>query len=159
MGTWVTQAQFRNFKVTSLDGKTLYEGLPPLPAGESGLRSALAVFRDGTRLRLRRTIRSTVSIVRRSSATARLAGWRNNRCASVPARPTAARSGLEASDQSRLVVRLVDGGNDRWRQQALPAPAAKWQEFPFELQPTASSTVPHLQIEVPGAAQPSGSIR
>ena len=31
VGTWITQAQFRNFKVTSLDGKTLYDGLPSIP--------------------------------------------------------------------------------------------------------------------------------
>lgn len=37
VGTRATQAQFRNFKVTLLDGKTLHEGLPPLPEGNPGI--------------------------------------------------------------------------------------------------------------------------
>ena len=31
VGTWSTQSEFKNLKVTSLDGKALYEGLPALP--------------------------------------------------------------------------------------------------------------------------------
>ena len=45
VGTWQTQAQFRNFKVTSLDGKTLHEGLPPLPKQETGVAPTLASVR------------------------------------------------------------------------------------------------------------------
>ncbi len=44
VGTWQTQAQFRNFKVTSLDGKTLHEGLPPLPEAEPGIAPAWRPF-------------------------------------------------------------------------------------------------------------------
>ena len=45
VGTWQTQAQFRNFKVTSLDGKTFYKGLPPLPKQETGVAPTLASVR------------------------------------------------------------------------------------------------------------------
>jgi alpha-N-arabinofuranosidase len=38
VGTWSTQARFRNFKVTSLDGKTLYEGLPQVGEEAFGAR-------------------------------------------------------------------------------------------------------------------------
>jgi len=39
VGTWRTQARFRNIRVSSLDGKTLLEGLPPLPPQAGGLHS------------------------------------------------------------------------------------------------------------------------
>jgi len=37
VGTWATQAQYRNFKVASLDGTVLHEGLPPLPKHQPGV--------------------------------------------------------------------------------------------------------------------------
>ncbi len=35
VGTWATEARFRNLKVTSLDGRALHEGLPALPTAAS----------------------------------------------------------------------------------------------------------------------------
>ena len=151
VGTWLTQAEFRNLRVTSLDGATLYEGLPPVP--EDDARSAPRW----------RTIGSATASI---SLDEPLNG---ERCKFVETKPPFGGIAqgpvnvlggevyrgslyLRGRAPDGLRVRLVDG-EDMLAEQALPAPSAEWQEMPIELAPTGSSEDAALEIVVPGEGE------
>ncbi len=148
IGTWSTQAQFRNIKVVSLDGRTLHEGLPPLPPGDAGAAPGWRSFGNGT-----------VS----SSAEEALNGAKCRKIeaggdlAGVSQQPLCIRAGevyrgsiwARGEAPGGLVVRLVDG-DALLTEQALPAPGAAWKEFPVELKPSAASDAAALRVGVRG---------
>ncbi|MCU0873785.1 MAG: DUF1080 domain-containing protein [Pirellulaceae bacterium] len=149
VGTWTTQTQFRNFQVTSLDGTVLHQGLPPLPAQEAhnapGWRpfgnAKIAVTKDnplnGAQCRQIESAGELSGLVQQPLAIRAGEVYRG----SIWARGEAA---------GGLAVRLVIDGQVV-AEQAIPAPASDWQEFPVELKPSASSDNAELQVGVRGA--------
>ncbi len=151
VGTWQTQAQFRNFRVTSLDGKTLHEGLPPLPKQERGIaptwrplggaKVAVATDRplNGARCRQIEAAGEFSGLVQQPLAIRAGEVYRG----SIWARGEAA---------GGLAVRLVAGGKVLG-EQTLGVPRPDWQEFPVELKPAVSSDDAELQVGVRGAGK------
>jgi alpha-N-arabinofuranosidase len=150
VGTWSTQAQFRNFKVTSLDGETLFTGLPPLPAGDESAAPGWHVAGsaqastsndnplNGDKCKLVKTSNKAGGLVQRPmkiSAGETYSG-------SLWARGTA---------KGDLQVRLLVSGNVI-AQQTLPAPSEQWEQMPIHLEPTESSDYAALEILLPASA-------
>ncbi|MCL4204487.1 MAG: DUF1080 domain-containing protein [Pirellulaceae bacterium] len=148
VGTWSTQAQFRNFKVASLDGKLLHEGLPPLPEQTTGVAPGWRTLGNA------KVAASTDSplngaLCRRVETDGAWGG--------LAQRPLSIRAGevyrgsVWARGQAAggLAVRLV-AGDKILAEQTIAAPSPDWHEFPVELQPTAASDDAELQIGVRG---------
>jgi alpha-N-arabinofuranosidase len=148
VGTWVTRAQFRNFRVASLEGKTLHEGLPPLPKGNVG--GAPAWRSCGT---------AEVSVAAENA----LNGTQckkvesNGDLSGLAQGPLCIRDGevyrgsfwVRGEAPEGLVIRLL-AGETVLAEQTLSAPSAEWKEFPVELRPTTSSAAAVLQVAVRG---------
>lgn len=148
VGTWLTQAWFRNFAVKSLDGKSLHEGLPPLPKQEPGVAPAWRPL-GGAKVSTITGNALNGDKYRQIISTGELAG--------LAQRPMAVRSGevyrgsLWAKGEAAggLVVRLV-AGDVMLAEQTLPAPGAEWREYGIELKPTASSDDAELLVGIRG---------
>jgi alpha-N-arabinofuranosidase len=148
VGTWSTQTQFRNFKVTSLDGKVLHEGLPPLPKQETGAAPAWRPFGNakvvastdnplnGAQCRQIESVGEGGGLVQQPLDIRAGEVYRG----SIWARGSAA---------GGLIVRLV-ADDQVLAEQVLAVPSADWQEFAVELKPTASSDNAELQVGVRG---------
>jgi len=148
VGTWRTQAQFRNIKVVSLDGRTLFEGLPPLPQPDP--HSAPQWLPFG---------RVEVSVETENALNA--AKCRKLVCSGpsggLAQQPLCIREGecyrgslwVRGSAPGGLFVRLA-AGKQVLAEQTLPAPRAQWQEMPLELKPSGSSRTAALQVGVRG---------
>jgi alpha-L-arabinofuranosidase len=148
IGTWDTQAQFRGIKVVSLDGKTLHEGLPPVPGASRGVAPGWRPFGAGT-----------VSVATEGA----LNGAKCRKIESdgpeacLVQEPLCLRAGeaVRGSLWARgeapggLVVRFAEGGKTL-AEQVLPAPGAEWREYPVELKPEAGSDQASLQVAVKG---------
>ncbi len=148
VGTWATQARFKNFKVTSLDGKVLHEGLPPIPAAEAGVAPGWSTMGEAT-VSTSKENPLNGTACRRIEAKAPLGGIRQQ-----PLRIVAGevyRGSLWARGEAAegLKVRLTDGKN-LLAEQTLAAPATDWKELPIELTAAGSSDSAALEIAVLG---------
>jgi alpha-N-arabinofuranosidase len=155
VGTWITQAQFKDFKVTSLERKTLHEGLPPLPKSASSSAPFWRPFGD---------LHGEPAFGRVSVSTEDpLNGKRCMRiqsevgCDGVAQGPIRIRAGevyrgslWARGDAHRLCIELMDGEKRLAEQDVRPI--AEWKKFPFELRPTASSDTATLKIGTACAA-------
>jgi alpha-N-arabinofuranosidase len=151
VGTWSTQAQFRNFKVSALDGKVLHEGLPPLPKRAAGIAPAWRPFGNakvsvatdnplnGAKCRQLESAGDFGGLVQQPLVIRQGEAYRG----SLWARGAAA---------GGLAVRLVADGQVL-AEQAVPAPSSDWKEFPVELKPSASSENAELQVGVRGTGR------
>ncbi len=148
VGTWNTQAQFRNFKVTSLDGRTLFAGLPPLP--EPDPRAAPRWFPFGAvKVSVATDNPLNADQCRKLETTGPLGG--------LAQQPLCMRAGeryqgslwVRGQAPEGLVVRLV-AGEQVLAEQTLPPPGAEWQEMPLDLRPAASCKTASLRIGVRG---------
>jgi len=151
VGTWSTQAKFTNFKVASLDGKTLFEGLPPIPPAQLGTAPFWQSF-------------GQVSV--ETSTENPLNGERCKRIESKGGTggllqgPVCVRAGetyrgsvwVRGQADDGLSVRLCDGDNVL-AEARVAAPSAEWQEFPIELKPAASCDAATLQVALQGAGK------
>lgn len=148
VGTWSTQAEFRNLKVTSLEGKTLHEGLPPIPkadleaapgwrvAGSADVSTLAEGALNGDKCKLIATSGDAGGLAQapmkiEAGETYRGSLWVRG----------------EAADG--LHVQLLDG-DKVLAEQVLPKPAAEWEERAIELKSTGSSDHAALQITVGG---------
>ena len=151
VGTWATQAQFRNFRVTSLDGRLLHEGLPAPPQPEAGIAPTWRPLGE----------------VQLSTSTDRpLNGQRCRQFESTGAggglaqQPMSVRAGevyrgslwVRGQAAGGLAVRLVADGRVL-AEQTLAAPGTDWQELALELRPTASADDADFQVTVRGSGQ------
>jgi len=142
VGTWLTRAKFRNIKVTALDGKVLFEGLPEVPkhttarywqafgqgevyvTGENPLNSNLCQFIASN---------AGETGVRQSPLRIRAGEVYQG---SVWVRGEASKG---------LVVRLKDG-DKVIAEQKLPAPTREWKEYPIEFKPAETAENATLEI-------------
>jgi len=147
VGTWRTQARFRNLKVATLDGKTLFKGLPELKPPAAAAHQ-WAAYGQG---RSKRTTQQPLNgdwcqlLVCESGET----GFQQTPlyirkghayCGSLWARGDA---------PDGLVVRLLDG-RKTLAEKVLPAPSRQWQEFSFELAPDATAENATIQVGLRG---------
>jgi alpha-N-arabinofuranosidase len=151
VGTWNTQAQFRNFRVTSLDGSTLHEGLPPIPEDIPNAAPGWRVVGPATV--------STSTSNPPNGEKCKLIDSRGNSggLAQQPMNVLAGeayRGSLWVRGEAPAGLRVQLRGGDRvLAEQTLPAPSAQWQEMPIELESTGSSDHATLQITVGGAGR------
>jgi len=148
VGTWATQTQFRNFKVASLDGRVLHEGLPPLPKDEAGVAPAWQPF-GNAKLATLTDNPLNGDRCRQIESAGEFGG--------VAQQPLCIRAGevyrgsiwVRGQAARGLAVRLVADGKVL-AEQAIPAPGPAWQEFPVELKPAAASDHARLEAGVRG---------
>ncbi len=152
VGTWQTQAEFRNLKVASLDGKVLYDGLPELLTQPALARRWTSFGPAKVYLDTDRPLNSRYS--QRLVADSGESGLEQT--------PYAIRAGetyrgsLWARGEAAggLDVALLDGDKPL-AAAALSSVTADWKELPFELRPTASCENATLRITVQGKAEVS----
>ncbi len=151
VGTWVTQAQFRDFKVVSLEGQTLYEGLPPLPAGESDVAPRWRAFGS-----------VRVSESREDPLNGKQCKLieSDGESGGLNQQPLCVRAGevyrgslwARGGDRGRLAVRLV--ANDSIvAEQTIAMLTSDWKEYPLEFASDISSDRAQLQIEISSASK------
>ena len=146
ISTWSTQARFRNVKVATLDGKTLYEGLPSLGEDKFGAKHWSIVGSGKAGIESDDPLNSNfcVQIDAAAGETGLSQGRFNIRKDEVYAGSLWARGRA-----SGLTVRLVNGGDSIIAQQKLAAPGSDWQELKFELRPKVSDANATFQVIVP----------
>ena len=147
VGTWATQARFRNLKVTALNGDLLLEGIPELPHQET---TALHWQKFGS---------GAVEIVSRDAAN----GKSSQRLVSadeetgIEQAPFAVHSGEQyvgslfarAEDASRLIVRLRSG-DVVLASASVNVTGDGWAEYPFSLAVDQEALNATLQISIAG---------
>ncbi len=153
LGTWATQARFRNIRVTAPDGRVLFEGLPsPGPSAFAARHwtpygpAAVALSTEGA------ANGTAFARIRGAAADAGEAGLRqSNLCVragdalrgSVHVRGTAPKG---------LALRLVADGRTL-AAATVPVPdGGAWTEVPVTLTPSADAPAAVLEIATSGAA-------
>ena len=149
IGTWATQAKFRKLKVTDLDGKVLFEGLPPAGKPTFAARhwrlfgSATAGIEDDDPLNSNFSVR-----LQNSEGTSGL----EQDAVRIRAGETYVGSlWARGSAPEGLSVRLISGGRPLVEQK-LSAPSRDWSEMTFKLRPEVSDANATLQVVVQGKA-------
>ncbi|MDD2601179.1 MAG: DUF1080 domain-containing protein [Kiritimatiellae bacterium] len=147
VGTWSTQARFRNFKVTALDGRTLHEGPPTLPKAHESEVPAWRVVGGAAAVTVREQPLNGEKC--KQVATKDQAGG----LAQQPIKITAGEVykgslWLRGESAGDLQLVLKDGAK-LLATQSLPKPAGEWREIPIELKPSGSTTSASLEITLP----------
>ena len=150
VGTWVTQAEFRSLKVTSLDGKQLYAGLPDLLTQPSVAHRWELVGEGRAYLDTERALNSRFS-QRLVSAGGEVGLQQTSLC--VKAGETY-RGSLWARGQAPdgITVGLLDG-KQCLATATLAKPTADWKELAFELRPARTAEDATFQIVIRGKAE------
>jgi alpha-N-arabinofuranosidase len=147
VGTWATQAEFRNIKVNTLDGKTLFSGLPK-PPGPPSVAKFWEPYGPG-----RFAIQEGDALNCESCQTFAGDGSETG----VQQTPLCIRQGetyrgsLWARGESLggIVVRLLNGTHVL-QEVTLPAPTSEWREYPIVLKPEAAAENATVQIGLRG---------
>lgn len=149
VGTWTTQALFRNFKVTSLDGKTLHEGLPPLPesrgaavpgwrpVGSAKVSTSTENPLNGEKSKLIETTGPSGGLAQQPIKISEGEIYRGSLW-------------IRGNAPGGLRVQLLIDGKVV-AEQSLAAPGKEWQEMPIELKSSGTFDNAALQILVQGA--------
>lgn len=149
IGTWATQAKFRNMKVTSLDGTLLFQGTP------SVLKQSFEVkhwqlFGSGTAEAEHDNPFNSNCSIRIKNKTGSTGLSQSN--FDLQASETYTGSlWTRGSVSDGMIVRMVND-NGIIAEQKLDAPGQNWQEKTFELKPDVSESDATLQIIVNGKA-------
>jgi alpha-N-arabinofuranosidase len=146
VGTWSTQARFRNFKVTSLDGKTLYEGLPKVGEEVFGARH-WSVFGPG-KADLTSDNPSNSDFCVQIDAAAGMTGLAQDEFCIQAGERYVGSLWTRGKASAGLVVRLVSGDKTLAEHKA-GTPTANWRELKFDLRPRVCDANATLQIAVP----------
>jgi alpha-N-arabinofuranosidase len=155
VGTWATQAQFRNFKVASLDGKTLHEGLPPLPAAQRSVVPSWQAFGDLSGESASGHVSTSTENPLNGIQCKRIQSEVG--CDGISQGPICIRAGevyrgslWARGNAHRLCIELMDGETRLGGRDVHPV--EEWKEFPFEFKPVASSDTATLRIGTACAA-------
>jgi alpha-N-arabinofuranosidase len=136
IGTWATQAVFRNPRVKSLDGKILYEGIPKNLARRNTAKFWQAygpaeVYLDSTD--------PLNSQVCQKIVTTDEGGGLQQKGLCIRARQSYEGSvWLKGDAPDGIIVRLV-GDNGRQTEKSIDRPSSKWRQYNFTLKPKWSS--------------------
>jgi alpha-N-arabinofuranosidase len=147
VGTWGTQVEFCNFKVSGLDGKPLFSGLPKLP-GPPPVAKFWDPYGPG-----RFAVQEGSALNCEYSQT--IAG--DGPETGVQQMPLCIRQGetyrgslwAKGEAPSGIVVRLLDG-TQMLQEVTLPASTPEWCEYPIVLKPQAAAENATLQIGLRG---------
>ncbi len=147
VGTWNTKAKYRNIKVKSLDGKTLFEGLPELKKVKISARHWQFYGEGDDDLTEDNPLNSNLCQVITSSGNE----------VGLEQKPLSIRKGevYEGSIWARgeapkgLVVRFLDG-NDILKKINLPKPKTEWKEYKIIFRARKDSNEGKLQIGIRG---------
>ncbi len=147
LGTWNTKAKYRNIKVKSLNGQTLFEGLPELKTEQIEARYWQFYGKGNAQLTEDNPLNSNLCYVIASLADE----------AGLEQKPFCIRKGdvyegsiwVRGEAPDGLMVQLLDG--DRTIDKAdLAAPKTSWKEFKFTFKPGIDSKDAMLQIGIKG---------
>lgn len=150
IGTWATQAAFRNLKVKSLEGTILYEGLPKSLTTEN---AAMFWKRDGDA----RVYLDRVNPLN-SNTSQRIVVGSGGGGLSQTGFCIRAGEAYEGSFWARgiaskgLAVQLIGDQGHRTSQE-LGTPSAKWKEFKFSLKPDWSNANAELRVGAQGSGE------
>ncbi|MFO8012842.1 MAG: alpha-L-arabinofuranosidase C-terminal domain-containing protein [Phycisphaerae bacterium] len=149
LGTWGTRARFRNLKVTSLDGKVLFEGLPTDLARPSAGRFWEACGRGTVTLTDEDPLNSDACV--RVAGDGPAVGIRQTRLAVRRGETYRGSVWVRGKAPEGLRVSLLDG-ETVLAEQNLPAPTGEWKAFPVRLKAKQTAENAALQVEVLGKA-------
>lgn len=147
VGTWATQARFRNIRVTDLSGSTvLYSGLPSVP-GTQFLADYWRSFGGGTFTSDTDALNDdySVKIVAAGGST----GIQQNNFKFTP-QAYHGSLWMKGTLSAGLSVELLDG-EIVLGQAALATPTSDWNEYSFSITPNASTDYGTLRITLLGA--------
>jgi alpha-N-arabinofuranosidase len=147
VGTWNTEARYRNLRVTSLDGTKLFEGLPEVKQPSALPHTWQAYGQGKTRLTSEGALNcdSCELIVSEGGETG------------VQQSPLCVRDGetyygsvwVRGDAPEGLVVRLLDA-EKTLAEKSLGRPNKDWREYSFEVKPVATAANATIQLGVRG---------
>jgi alpha-N-arabinofuranosidase len=148
VGTWSTQAKYRNFKVTTLDGEILHEGLPELPEetvdvaprwrpwGQADISDVTVNALNGQNCKRITTTEGVGGLAQRPLKIEKGETYRGSLWA---------RGNL----QGQLSVSLLTDG-EMVAEQVVGGISADWKEYPLTLASAVSSDRAELQVVADG---------
>jgi alpha-N-arabinofuranosidase len=150
VGTWITKARYRNLKVTSLDGKTLFAGLPQVPAA-SGQARHWAPYGPGRS-------EACESGALNGDFCQHVAGTQGE--TGVAQHALCLRAGdtcrgslwARGNPSATLVVRVLDGKTSLVEKR-LPTLSPEWKEYPLEFRLAKTVEDATLQIGLRGLGE------
>ena len=143
IGTWSTQAVFRNLKVKSLDGKVLYEGVPENLSRRNTAKSWQAYGPAEVYLDRTNPLNSRVS---QRIVTGEQGGGLLQQGICIRAGETYEGSvWLKGKAPDGILVSLI-GDNQQQTQKEIDAPSSDWQEYKFALKPKWSCNNASLSV-------------
>ena len=143
VGTWVTQARYRNLVVTDLaSGDTLYNEIPALEENDITLFNwekvgTVEMYGSGQAL----NSKYCVKLIKSQPVEA---GVQQNGL-NIKIQPYHGSLWAKGATPGNLIVRLMQG-TEILAEKSLPVPGVDWKEFPFELTPTMETTSGTLRI-------------
>ncbi|MBE0536190.1 MAG: DUF1080 domain-containing protein [Phycisphaerae bacterium] len=147
VGTWATQAEFRNLKVTRLDGTVLWESLPTVAAPTFAAKHWSAFGGGTAEIESADAFNSNFCVRIKGEKGATGLAQQNFH---VEAGETYVGSlWARGSAADGVIVRLVDG-DKTIAEQKLGSPGHAWSELKFALRPRVSARNAALQIAVNG---------
>jgi len=150
IGTWATQSAFRNLKVTALDGKLLYEGLPQ---GLTTQNAAMFWTPVGlAKVYIDRVNPLNSSTSQRIVTDAQGGGLEQGRLCIRAGETYEGSIWVRGAAAKGLAVQLL--GNDGQKvSQLIEAPSSQWRECKFSLKSDWSNADAKLRIAVQGAGE------
>ena len=146
VGTWNTQARFRNLKVTSLDGKTLLEGIPAALTQQPVKMLHWDTFGPGkVAVDTKEPLNSQYSV--RIESGAQETGVAQSKICVEKGKGYEGSLWARGDASGRVTVRLLDG-KTVLAEKKLGAVKKEWTELPFTLSPTAATANATLQVAV-----------
>ncbi len=148
VGTWNTQAKFRNLKVTALDGKTLLEGVPTELANQPAKILHWESFGPGkVAVDAKEPLNSQYSVKIESGA--QETGVAQSKICVEKGKGYEGSLWARGDATGSVTVRLLDG-KTVLAEKKLGAVKKEWGELPFTLSPSASTADATLQVAVNG---------
>jgi alpha-N-arabinofuranosidase len=147
LGTWATQARYRNIQVVSLtDSSVLFSGLPTLPPAQFAARN-WTFFGSGSASTVRDALNDDVSV--RIDAASAGAGLQQDNFKLIPQMYSGS-LWMKGTLSAGVRVQLLDGSTVLG-QADLPAPTSEWAEYPFQISSAGSTNSGSLRILLLGA--------
>ncbi|HOQ04001.1 MAG TPA: DUF1080 domain-containing protein [Anaerohalosphaeraceae bacterium] len=146
VGTWATQARYRNIQVVSLtDSTVLFSGLPTLPSGQFAAKN-WTFFGNGTASADTDALNDNVSV--KITAASAGAGLQQDNFKFIP-QVYSGSLWMKGTLPAGVRVQLMDGSTVLG-QADLPAPTAQWTEYPFQIVSSGTTNNGSLRIVLLG---------
>lgn len=146
VGTWATQARYRNIQVVSIPNSTvLFSGLPTLPSGQFAAKN-WTFFGTGTASIISDALNDDAAV--QIEALTAGAGLQQDNFKFIP-QTYSGSLWMKGTLPAGVRVQLMDGSTVLG-QADLPAPTAPWAEYPFQIASTGSTNSGSLRIVLLG---------